>query len=128
MRCFRNILWMAVVILYTYLFFGQKINKVFLDMVLGRGVLEKFVESLKVYDAYDKKDILKLVRRGKDYDGGYIVPEIALLKADVLIGYGVLDDISFEEQFSDIYNKKSYGFDCTVKDIKIKKQAYKVYS
>jgi hypothetical protein len=103
----------------------ESINYAVLEGILGYGFLERFANYLKVYDTYDKEGILKLVRVGKDYDGGYIVPEIALSKADALIGYGVLDDISFEEQFSDIYNKNSYGFDCTTKDISIKNKLTK---
>ena len=82
--------------------------------------LEKLVDHLKIYDVFDQNGPIKLIRIGKDYDGGYVVPEIALKQAQSLIGYGVADDISFEEQFSEIYNKHSYGFDCSTKYVEIK--------
>lgn len=82
--------------------------------------IENFISLFKKYTAFDQNGEIKLVRIGRDNDGGYIVPEIALKKADALIGYGILDDISFEEMFSDIYQKPSYGFDCTTKNIEIK--------
>lgn len=74
--------------------------------------LEKLVSLLKKYNVYDKNGPIKLIRLGKDNDGGYVVPEVALKQADVVMGYGISNDISFEEQFSDRYNKKAYGFDC----------------
>jgi len=81
--------------------------------------LEEFVVQLKSYDVFDKDGPIKLYRHGRENDGGYVVPEIAFVQADALIGYGVADDISFEEQFSDKYNKPSFGFDCGVDTIKI---------
>jgi hypothetical protein len=59
---------------------------------------------------------LKMSRFGKHFDGGYIIPEIALESAEVLIGYGILNDNSFEDHFSRTYDRESIGFDCTVKD------------
>ena len=60
-----------------------------------------------------------MIRAGKANDGGYVLPEISMEKADVLIGYGIADDISFEEYFADHYKKPAYGFDCGIEDIKI---------
>ncbi len=85
-----------------------------------KAALEGLVRKLKIYDIYDQNGLMKLVRHGREYNGGYVVPEIAFEKADALIGYGIDDDISFEEQFSNIYNKPSYGFDCGVESIEIK--------
>ena len=90
-----------------------------LEEIIGNQQMEKFVDILKVYDTYDKNGLIKMVRIGSDFDGGYVVPEIALKNAQALMGYGIRDDISFEEQFSDLYHKESYGFDCTTKRIKI---------
>jgi hypothetical protein len=83
-----------------------------LENSIGLEVMEEFVSHLKVYDTFGKEGENVLIRVGKDGDGGYIVPEISLKKADVLLGYGVRDDISFEESFSNIFHKQSYGFDC----------------
>lgn len=76
--------------------------------------LVEIVKLLKVYQVYDHRGLVPLKRMGKDHDGGYVVPELALEKADVILGYGVNDDISFEESISQQYGKRSYGFDGTV--------------
>ncbi len=83
-------------------------------------VLEGLVHKLKIYTIYDQNGPIELKRYGSTNDGGYIIPEVALSAADVLLGYGVAYDISFEERFSDIYKKPSYGFDCGIESIKIK--------
>ena len=78
-----------------------------------------FADLLKTYTVYDATGPIKLFRNGKFFDGGYIVPDIAFKNADALLGYGVAGDISFEEQFSEKYNKDSYGFDCSIDHIDI---------
>ena len=60
---------------------------------------------------------LKFIRLGQHNDGGYVVPIAALESADVLMGYGIADDISFERNFSQHFNKPSFGFDCGVQNI-----------
>ena len=82
--------------------------------------LQNLVNVLKVYTVYDQNGIIKHIRHGRPMDGGYVVPEIAFNTAQALIGYGIADDISFEEQFSDLYNKPSYGFDCGAENVKVK--------
>lgn len=83
------------------------------DEETSRLVIE-IVRLFKKYQAYDLSGPLRLRRIGKDYDGGYIIPEIALEQADVIMGYGINDDSSFEEEASAIYGKRSYGFDGSV--------------
>ncbi len=84
------------------------------------------VELLKVYDGFDKSGTPLTIRRhGSKFDGGYAVPELAFLEADALMGYGIADDISFEEKFSDLYKKPSFGFDCGVTNINIKNKLCK---
>ncbi len=75
------------------------------------------VKFLKVYSAYDQDGPLQLVRHGKQNDGGYVAPVKAFKSADVLLGYGIGADNSFEDSFSQIYNKPSYGFDCSIDHI-----------
>jgi hypothetical protein len=82
--------------------------------------LEPLVNLLKIYNITDKNRPIKLIRLGKANDGGYVVPVVALQKATALLGYGISNDISFEEQFSNRYQKESYGFDCTITSINIK--------
>lgn len=88
-----------------------------IQMLIG-SKLETFTSLLKVYEAKDENGSIKLKRLGKDNDGGYIAPEKSLAQAEVLFGYGIDDDISFEEAFSNIYNKPSFGFDCGIESIK----------
>ncbi len=74
----------------------------------------KIAKLLITYSAVDQNGPINLMRHGKENDGGYVVPEKAFQKADVLLGYGIDTDASFEMWFSDIYKKPSYGFDCGV--------------
>lgn len=85
---------------------------------------EQLISLLKIYSAQDDNGSIELKRLGKDYDGGYIVPVLALNAADVLMGYGIANDISFEEQFSLQYNKPSYGFDCGTDKINSKSELF----
>jgi len=78
---------------------------------------EELVKFLKVYSAYDQDGPLQLVRHGSQNDGGYVVPVKAFKSADVLLGYGIATDNFFEDSFSQIYNKPSYGFDCGIDHI-----------
>lgn len=56
----------------------------------------------------------KKVRIGPPSDGGYVVPEIALQSCSALFTYGVGNDIGFEVEFVEKYNKPAYLFDHTV--------------
>ena len=68
---------------------------------------------LTVYQPYDVNGSVQLRRIGRANDGGYLIPELAMQKTDVVIGYGIANDISFEDSATAIYGKPSYGFDCT---------------
>lgn len=85
---------------------------------------EKLIPFLKVYSAYDENGPLKLTRHGKEYDGGYVVATKALEQSDVLLGYGIDKDNSFEDQFSVKYNRPSYGFDCGIEHIDSKSKLF----
>jgi hypothetical protein len=51
--------------------------------------LENLVSKLRVYDSYDQNGkLVEMVQRGNILND-YVVPEIALEKADILVGYGV---------------------------------------
>ncbi len=80
-------------------------------------LLTQFVEELKIYSVSDKDGDINLIRHGKNNDGGYVVSEKAFLESDALMGYGICEDISFEDTFSLKYNKPSYGYDCGIRDI-----------
>lgn len=79
---------------------------------------EELTSLLLVNNVFDENGPLKIERFGKEYDGGYVIPIKALEQADAVLGYGIRDDISFEEMFSARFNRPSYGFDCG-KDINI---------
>ena len=72
---------------------------------------------LKVFEVKVGNEPVKLSRWGKSNDGGYVIPVIALEKADALIGYGIAGDISFEREFSQRLDKPSFGFDGGVSHI-----------
>lgn len=85
---------------------------------------ETLVSYLKVYDVRDENGSLELIRHGKDNDGGYIVATKSFTEAEALLGYGIADDNSFEDDFSLKYNKPSFGFDCGVSESKGKSEKF----
>ena len=87
-------------------------------------IYENLVSLLKIYTANDENGPLELVRHGKENDGGYVTALKALKQADVLLGYGIANDNSFEDQFSLTYNKPSYGFDCGIEHIDSKSKLF----
>ena len=89
---------------------------------------DEIVSLLLINDVFDQNGQIKLMRIGKQNDVGYMLPEKALSAADVLMSYGILDDNSFEEMFSDTYNKPSYGFDCGLVSFKGKNPLFKFVS
>tara|TARA_B100000929_G_scaffold194153_1_gene153931 strand:- start:1211 stop:1984 length:774 start_codon:yes stop_codon:yes gene_type:complete len=60
------------------------------------------------------KAIDSLERIGGDNDGGYIIDGKNILDSDVLIGLGMSDDWSFEENFNSINSVPTYIYDETV--------------
>ena len=57
-------------------------------------------------------------RLGKDYDGGYIIADIPVVKYTTLIAGGIRDDISFEEDFINKYTVDNvYAFDGTIDNL-----------
>lgn len=89
-----------------------------------RQLLAQLVPHLKTYTVYDEQGQIPLKRIGRDYDGGYVVAEKSLESADALLGYGISDDPSFEEAFSDLYKKHSYGFDGGVASVRSKNKLF----
>ncbi len=94
-------------------------NKVFFELnnFLYQNTFDKIASELVVYDAKVNNIPLEFIRLGRNNDGGYVVPVAALKSADVLMGYGIADDISFERDFSRRFDKPSFGFDCGVQNI-----------
>ncbi len=74
----------------------------------------EIVEHLKVYQVFHDGAPISMKRIGRAYDGGYVIPEIAIQAADTVMGYGISNDISFEDMAATLYDKSSFGFDGTV--------------
>ena len=73
-------------------------------------------EHLTVYKSKYNK-----IRLGKEYDGGYIICDIPNVKYSIFLSGGILDDISFEEDFCNKYtNIKCYAYDGFIDSIDIK--------
>lgn len=111
---------------FAFFYVGPKLGSATLSSTQTSGLLSEtpdtrdIISHLKVYQAFAMKGPLEFRRLGRAYDGGYVVPELALQEADVVLGYGISDDISFEEMAAEIYGKPSYGFDGTCPTIDVK--------
>jgi hypothetical protein len=57
------------------------------------------------------------IRLGKEFDGGYILADIPNISYSILLAGGILDDISFEENFVDKYNLKCMAYDGTISEL-----------
>lgn len=109
----------------TYLSMSSNVNgikilsevSVLKKSFLYQETFDEIASKLMVYDAKIKDKPLEFIRLGKDHDGGYVVPVEAVEASDALIGYGIADDISFEREFSQRFDKPSFGFDCGVQNI-----------
>jgi hypothetical protein len=60
------------------------------------------------------KQVNDLVRVGRNYDGGYLVPQSDIKKTETLISLGINDDWSFEENFQKINYVKIRAYDGTI--------------
>ena len=95
-----------------------------IEKYLFADLLKQYVQLITPYTAYDENGEIALKRLGRDGDGGYAVAVKSLEQSDVLLGYGVAGDISFEEQYSLLYHNPSYGFDCTIDGIDSTNKAF----
>lgn len=66
----------------------------------------------------------ELVRFGRENDGGYLVSKKTILEAKHLISFGILDDISFENDFLQINKIPVICFDHTINKSYWKKRFY----
>ena len=60
------------------------------------------------------KQAIDLVRIGRDYDGGYLFSQSDIESTDLLIGLGICDDWSFEEEFLSQKKVSLYAYDARV--------------
>lgn len=56
----------------------------------------------------------KLRRFGRNYDGGYLVTKKSVTSAKSLLSFGILDDVSFEKDFTNLNKVDVHCFDHTV--------------
>ncbi len=56
----------------------------------------------------------KLIRIGKDNDGGYLIAEAALKNTKILLSFGLSDDWSFDEDFFNRSKSRVFTFDPSV--------------
>ena len=56
----------------------------------------------------------KLIRIGKDNDGGYLISEASLKSSKILQSFGVSDDWSFDEDFYNKSKSKVFAYDPSV--------------
>ena len=59
---------------------------------------------------------IDLVRIGRDFDGGYLVSKSDMDKSDFLIGLGINDDWSFEEDFLNRKKVEVFAYDASVSE------------
>jgi hypothetical protein len=67
----------------------------------------------------------RLVRVGREYDGGYVVDERSVLAADMLVSLGINDDWSFESGFRALNPCPLVAFDGTVSSRKFTRNVIK---
>lgn len=72
------------------------------------------LDQLKVYNVGEK------IRIGAANDGGYVLPKQSLEQSECLFSYGINNDITFDEDYIQLTNKKVYGYDHTIEDIETK--------
>ena len=69
------------------------------------------INQLKPYYVGEK------IRLGNTYDGGYILPKQMLEESECLFSYGINNDITFDEHYIQLTNKKVCGYDHTIEGI-----------
>ena len=74
-------------------------------------MFELLLPKILVNDAYIDGKRIEFIKM--DYTSR-IDSMYALSNSDVLLGYGVGDEISYEERYAELFDKHSYAFDCGV--------------
>jgi hypothetical protein len=72
------------------------------------------INQLKVYNVGEK------IRIGSPNDGGYVLPKKAINSSFCLFSYGINNDITFDEHYIRLTNKKVHGYDHTIEGISTK--------
>lgn len=66
------------------------------------------INQLKIYNVGEK------IRIGNTYDGGYVLPKQTIENSVCLFSYGINNDITFDEHYIQLTNKKVYAYDHTI--------------
>jgi hypothetical protein len=69
------------------------------------------INQLKIYNVGEK------IRVGNVHDGGYVLPKQMLEESKCLFSYGISNDITFDENYIQLTNKKVYGYDHTIDSV-----------
>ena len=75
-------------------------------------------------ETFKPKKNFKLIRFGRDNDGGYLVSKKTALETRTLISFGILDDCSFENDFIKMNPIQVYCYDSVVNNSYWKKRFY----
>jgi hypothetical protein len=68
----------------------------------------------KIPNDFLYQSALDLVRIGRDNDGGYLVSQSDIEKSELLIGLGISDDWSFEEDFVQLNDINVVAYDASI--------------
>ena len=60
------------------------------------------------------KTISELVRLGRDNDGGYLVDKRSITASEIMLGFGIKDDWSFEKDFQKCSDVPVVAFDASI--------------
>ena len=69
---------------------------------------------IKISNLFYPKFKCDLIRLGKNFDGGYIVERNSIKNSEILLSFGLSDDWTFEEAYSNLGNNKIYCYDYSV--------------
>ena len=83
-------------------------------------MLAKLPKSFKFKSAKD------LNRIGRNNDGGYLVSYNDIINSDLLVGLGISDDWSFEQEFSNIKKITILAYDGSISKKKLIRQSKKL--
>jgi len=83
---------------------------------------EKSQMQAKLPPFFSFKSATDLVRLGGNHDGGYLISKTDLKKTEVLIGLGISDDWSFEQQFFQFQDTEIFAYDGSISEKHFRKR------
>jgi hypothetical protein len=91
---------------------------IFRDESIKSAKESKIISLLEELEVFTFERIEK-IRLGNNEDGGYILVDLGI-QYDALYSYGIGTNYSFDKDFVDKFNVKSYMFDPSIEDIPIR--------